>query len=80
MTDRTAIDIIKGYFYQFDHTIAQLLELKDDVDSIAVEGVEDIDIMSATDETAMQCKYYAKTEYNHSVIARPIRLMIIILR
>jgi hypothetical protein len=76
MTDRTAIDTIKGYFYQFDHTIAQLLELKDDVDAIVVEGVEDIDITSATDETAIQCKYYAKTEYNHSVIARPIRLMI----
>ncbi len=76
MTDRTAIDTIKGYFYQFDHTIVQLLELKNDSDSIVVEGIEDIDLTSATEETALQCKYYAKTEYNHSVIARPIRLML----
>lgn len=76
MTDRTAIDTIKGYFYQFDHTILQLLELKNDCDSIVVEGVEDIDLTSATEETAIQCKYYAKTEYNHSVIAKPIRLML----
>ncbi len=76
MKDRTAIDTIKGYFYQFDYTILKLLELANDTDSIIVEGVEDVDIHSATEETAIQCKYYAKTEYNHSVIAKPIRLML----
>ena len=76
MTDRTAIDTIKGYFYQFDYTIAQLLELENDTDTTIVEGIEDVDIKTATDETAIQCKYYAKTEYNHSVIGRPIRLML----
>ena len=76
MTDRTAIDTIKGYFYQFDYAIAKLLELGQDADSIIIEGIEDVDIRTATEETAVQCKYYAKTEYNHSVIAKPIRLML----
>lgn len=76
MPDRTAVDTIKGYFYQFDYAIAKLLELKQDTDTIVVEGIEDVDISTATEATAVQCKYYAKTEYNHSVIARPIRLML----
>lgn len=76
MADRTAIDTIKGYFYQFDYAIAQLLELGLDTDSIVVEGIEDVDVSTATEEIAIQCKYYAKTEYNHSVIAKPIRLML----
>lgn len=76
MTDRTATDTIKGYFYQFDYAITKLLELESDNDTIVVEGVEGVDINTATEETAVQCKYYAGTEYNHSVIARPIRLML----
>lgn len=76
MADRAAIDTIKGYFYQFDQSISQLLTLTNDTDTITVEGIEDIDISTATEETAIQCKYYSKTEYNHSVIAEPIRLML----
>ncbi|MDV4008526.1 hypothetical protein CMT57_01575 [Elizabethkingia anophelis] len=76
MTNRTAIDTIKGYFYQFDCAILKLLELKKDTDTIVIEGIEDIDISTSTEETAIQCKYHAKKEYNHSVIAKPIRLML----
>jgi hypothetical protein len=76
MADRTAIDTIRGYFYQFDYSIISLLNLSNETDSILVEGVEDIDITTATETTAIQCKYYEKTEYNHSVIAEPIRLML----
>jgi len=76
MADRTAIDTIRGYYYQFDYTIVSLLNLPNNTDSIVVEGVEDIDIKTATEITAVQCKYYEKTEYNHSVIAEPIRLML----
>ena len=76
MKDRTAISTIKGYFYQFDYTILKLLELRLDTDNILVEGIEDVDIKTATEETAIQCKYYEHTEYNHSVIAKPIRLML----
>ena len=76
MSNRSATDTIKGYFYQFDYSIAEILNLPKDSDEIVVEGIEDIDINSSTDETAIQCKYYAKTEYNHSVISKPIRFML----
>lgn len=76
MTTRSATDTIKGYFYQFDCTILKLLEFSRDTDSIVVENIEDIDVKTATEEVAIQCKYYEGTEYNHSVIAKPIRLML----
>ncbi|MEG2288422.1 MAG: DUF4297 family anti-phage-associated protein [Clostridium sp.] len=76
MRERTAIDTIIGYFYQFDYAIYKLLNLNNEDEFITVEGVEDVDISTATEETAIQCKYYSKTEYNHSVIAKPIRLML----
>jgi hypothetical protein len=76
MNNRNATDTIKGYFYQFDFTIAKILNLPKDSDEIVVEGIEDIDIDSSTEEIAIQCKYYAKTEYNHSVISKPLRLML----
>lgn len=76
MADRTAIETIRGFLYQFDYTIYSLLKFVNGVDSIVVEGVEDVDLQTATESTAIQCKYYEKTEYNHSVIAEPIRLML----
>ena len=76
MADRTAINTIRGYFYQFDYSIVSLLKLSNNTESILVEGVEDIDITTASETTAIQCKYYENTEYNHSVIAEPIRLML----
>lgn len=76
MSNRSATNTIKGYFYQFDYSIKKVLECPNPNDSITIEGVEDIDVESATEETAIQCKYYAKTEYNHSVIGKPIRFML----
>jgi hypothetical protein len=76
MIGRAATDTIKGYFYQFDYSIEQLLNLTNDTDEITIEGIEDLDIESLTETTAVQCKYYSKTEYNHSVISKPIRLML----
>jgi hypothetical protein len=73
---RVAVDAIKGYFYQFDHYILQLLELPCDSDSVCIEGVEDIDVNTNDETIAIQCKYYAGTEYNHSIIGKPIRLML----
>lgn len=75
-TDRTAIDTITGYYYQFDYYILQLLNCSNDCDEVCIEAIEDVDIRSADETTAVQCKYYAKTEYYHSVIAKPIRLML----
>jgi len=76
MSTRSAEDTIKGYFYQFDYSILKLLELKNNSDSLTVEGIEDVDIDTGGLTKAIQCKYYAKTEYNHSVISEPIRLML----
>ncbi|UOR10636.1 DUF4297 family anti-phage-associated protein [Halobacillus amylolyticus] len=76
MSTREATDTIRGYFYQFDYSIAQLLGLSNVDDSITIEGIEDVDIKTVEKDVAIQCKYYAKTEYNHSVIAKPIRLML----
>lgn len=76
LKDRSAISTIKGYFYQLDYSILKLLQLQSNTDIITVEGIEDLDISTLNNDTAIQCKYYEKTEYNHSEIAEPIRLML----
>lgn len=76
MSNREAIDTITGYFYQFDKSILELLKQDDDKASICIEGIEDIDVVSADETSAIQCKYHAKTDYNHSVIKKPITLML----
>lgn len=73
---RDAVDTITGYYYQFDYYILQLIGLSNDNDTVTIEGIEDVDISDENELIAVQCKYYAKTEYNHSVIAKPIRLML----
>ncbi|MBR7943576.1 DUF4297 family anti-phage-associated protein [Burkholderia cenocepacia] len=76
MTDRSAVDTIRGYFYQFDLSILSVLQLTSPDDSVEIECTEDIDIRTATEVTATQCKYYAKTEYNHSAIKDAIKHMV----
>lgn len=63
---RDAVDTITGYYYQFDYYILKLLKA-DDNDLICIEGIEDVDITGNNGTSAIQCKYYAKTVYNHSV-------------
>lgn len=76
MRDRTAVDTLRGYFYQFDYSMLSLLQLPSPDCSVAIECIEDIDIRTATEETAVQCKYYAATEYNHSVIKPAVMAML----
>lgn len=76
MVNRSANATIKGYFYQFDFAIRTILQLYDDTYEITVEGVEDVDINNASDESYVQCKYYAATEYNHSIIKPAIQAML----
>lgn len=76
MKDRSAVNTIRGYFYQFDYSILSVLQLPNPGDSIAVECIEDVDIFTATDVSAVQCKYYAGTEYNHSVIKPAVMHML----
>jgi len=73
---RSANATIAGYIYQFDYTIKCLLNLTNEYDYVDIENIEDVDIHSTTEDAAIQCKYYAGTEYNHSIIAKPIRLML----
>jgi len=70
--NREAIDTIKGYYYQFDYFILKLLEENNKDAYIYLEGIEDIDIENIDSRIAVQCKYYDKTEYRHSVIKNPI--------
>ena len=73
---RAAVDTIKGYYYQFDYFILQLISLVNETDTVTIEGIEDVDVFEEKEIVAVQCKYYEKTEYNHSIIAKPIRLML----
>ena len=75
-SDRSAVSAISGYFYQFDATIISCLALAKDSDYIDVECVEDLDITTASETTAVQCKYYESTEYNHSIIKKAVRFML----
>jgi hypothetical protein len=68
MTNRSANSKIKGYFYQFDHTILKILGASSSSASVVIEGIEDIDLTDGDDDVLVQCKYYEGTEYNHSVI------------
>lgn len=75
-TDRTAIDTITGYYYQFDYYILELLRCADPKMEVCIEAIEDVDIATADETTAVQCKYYAKSNFQLSLLRRPIRLML----
>lgn len=76
MNLRSANATIKGYFYQFDHTIVQLLHSPTPNTSITVEGIEDVDVQTEDEESLIQCKYYEGTDYNHSVIKNAVVQML----
>lgn len=73
---RSATATIKGYYYQFDYFILKLLNCQSDSDTVCIEGIEDVDVNTATETTAIQCKYYSGSEYNHSIIAEPLKFML----
>ena len=64
---------IKGFVYQFNKTLEQLL-IEPEGSEITVEGIiEDIDIVTPGITKAIQCKYHeTKGNYNLSDIAKPI--------
>jgi len=68
MTKRSANESIKGYSYQFDHTIVQILECNNPETEFVIEGIEDVDVLKGNLSTFVQCKYYEGTDYNHSKI------------
>lgn len=56
--NRSATDKLIWYFYQFDRTILELLELGNNSDEITVEWLEDIDINGFSWWENIQVKYY----------------------
>jgi hypothetical protein len=76
MKSRSAERTLLGFYYQFDKTIQTILEQSDENSVITVEGIEDIDTKTATEETAIQIKYQAETDGTDSVLRKPIMLML----
>ena len=72
---REAVATIKGYYYQFDFFILKLLEEENRDSVICIEGIEDVDIENIDEKSAIQCKYYETTEYQHSKIKDAIIAM-----
>lgn len=77
MANRQAIDTIRGYLFQFDNTILQILNIEDENSVFTIEGVEDIDITDPQEETiAIQCKYYQESDFQPSIIKDAISWMV----
>lgn len=76
MTNRSAHATIKGYFYQFDHTIVRILAATSSTASVTVEGIEDIDLSADDEDVLIQCKYYEGSEYNHSIVKDAVMHML----
>ncbi len=73
---RVADSTIKGFMYQFNRTLNEILDSSNEV--ITVEGiVEDIDKISGEHITAIQCKYHEEVEkFQWSKVYKPILQMI----
>lgn len=76
--NREADYTIKGFIYQFNKTLKQLLTEPEGTE-ITVEGIiEDIDVISPEITKAIQCKYHeTKINYSLSDIAKPILQMLV---
>lgn len=73
---RQANNTIKGYLYQFNKSIYEILNADDEA-SITLEGViEDIDIQLSSSTTTIQCKYHEDKKYQISSVAAPILEML----
>ena len=73
---RQANNTIKGYLYQFNKSILEIMNADEDA-SITLEGViEDIDIELSGSTTTIQCKYHEDKKYHISSVAAPILEMI----
>ena len=69
---RQADSTIRGYLYQFMKSIIEILQMPDS-NSLVLEGIiEDIDIISPTSTTTIQCKYHEDKKYSISSVAVPI--------
>lgn len=74
MSTRSAEASIKGYNYQFLHTIKDILESNYD-DQCTVEGIEDFDIEKGDEKDLIQYKFHEEQSFTNSKVAKPISLM-----
>ena len=62
---------IKGFLYQFNKSLFEILEC-DNQDIVTVEGmIEDIDILNDDKITAIQCKYHESSSFSISNLMNP---------
>ncbi|HEY3281330.1 MAG TPA: hypothetical protein VGN26_03580 [Armatimonadota bacterium] len=71
MSRRSADSTILGYFYQFDHTILEILRSAD-TQTVHVERLEDIDVEDPDSVVAIQCKYLPSKKYVPSTIREAV--------
>lgn len=73
---RAADYTIKGFLYQFNKTLLEILNSQED-STITVEGiVEDVEIVTPATMTAIQCKYHEASEtFKPSGIYKPLLQM-----
>ena len=76
LIDRSASSSLRGYYYQFDKTILEILRQSDPCAVATVEGIEDVDLENADGITAIQCKYYASQRFHGSSLRSPISFML----
>ena len=74
MSGRSANASIKGYNYQFLHTIKDILEQSDN-DVCVIEGIEDFDIEKDGEKDLIQYKFHEMKTFTNSRVAKPIALM-----
>lgn len=74
---RAADYTVKGFLYQFNKTVLEILNAQDD-DIITVEGVvEDVEVVTPTTMMAIQCKYHeASASFTPSAIYKPLLQML----
>lgn len=73
---RSADYTISGFLYQFNKTLVEILNSRDD-EEITIEGiVEDIEVSTPLLTKAIQCKYHESQEiFNFSTVYRPVLQM-----
>lgn len=72
---RSAEAGILGFTYQFIQTATKILKSNDLDTEFTVEGIEDLDILTAQESELIQYKYHEQQKYTPSSIQKPIALM-----
>lgn len=75
MVNRQANSSIKGYNYQFIHSIYKIIHELDDASEFVIEGIEDLDINKEEESSLVQYKYHEFKNYQKSRVAKPVALM-----